>query len=120
MAAPLSIDLRQRVVDAVELESMIRRTAAARFGVGVRTANRWVLAFRERGDVAPLKMGNPSPPILTPHRERGLALLEKDPDISIEGLRHALADQGIIAGYGSIRRFFKRDQITRKKDADGR
>ena len=115
MAAPLSIDLRQRVVDAVELESMSRRAAAARFGVGVRTANRWVLEFRARGNVAPLKMGNPSPPKLTPHRERVLALLEKDPDISIEGLRHALADQGIVVGYGSIRRFFKREQITRKK-----
>src|ERR1700761_591530 len=105
MAAPLSIDLRQRVVDAVELESMSRRAAAARFGVGVRAANRWMLEFRARGTIAPLKMGNPSPAKLTPHRERVLALLEKDPDISIEGLRHALADQGIIAGYGSIHRF---------------
>ena len=31
MATPLSIDLRQRVVDAIELEGMSRRAAAARF-----------------------------------------------------------------------------------------
>lgn len=115
MAAPLSADLRQRVVDAVEREGMSRRAAAARFGVGVRTAVRWVSAFRIRGDVAPLKMGNPSKPKLTAHRQVVLSLLEGDRDITLEGLRHALAAKGIVVGYGSIRRFFEREQITRKK-----
>jgi transposase len=115
MAAPLSMDLRQRVVDAVELEGTSRRAAAARFGVGVRTAIRWVSEFRARGNVAPLAMGNPSKPKLTPHRQVVLSLLEDEKDITIEGLRHALAKKGIVVGYGSIRRFFKREQITRKK-----
>jgi hypothetical protein len=44
-----------------------------------------------------------------------LALLSAQPDCTIEGLRHELADKGIVVGYGTIRRFFEREGITRKK-----
>jgi putative transposase len=120
MAAPLSKDLRSRVVRAVEEEGMSRQGAAARFGVAVRTAVRWVSDFRSSGSLAPQKMGNPSPPKLTAHRETVLAMLEERPDYTIEGLRHDLSEQGIVVGYGSIRRFFEREGITRKKNCDGR
>lgn len=115
MAAPLSMDLRRRVVGAVEEEGMSRRAAAARFKVAIRTVVRWVGDFRASGRLAPHKMGNPSPPKLTPHREIVLALLAERPDGTIEELRHALAERGIVVGYGSIRRFFAREGITRKK-----
>lgn len=115
MAGPLSEDLRWRVVRAVEEEGMSRRGAAARFGVAIRTAVRWVGTFRSSGSLAPQKMGNPSPPKLAAHRETVLALLEERPDGTIEGLRHELAERGIVVGYGSVRRFFEREGITRKK-----
>jgi transposase len=111
------MDLRLRVVGAVE-EGMSRRGAAARFGVAIRTAVRWVAEFRATGSVAPQKMGNPSPPKLSAHRATVLALLEERPDCPIEGLRLELAARGIVVGYGSIRRFFEREGIMRKKDAD--
>lgn len=115
MAAPLSLDLRLRVVRAISEEGMSRRAAAARFGVGVRTAERWIDAYRLDGRLEPGKMGNPSPPKLAAHRAMVLRLLQDQPDITIEGLRHALAERGIVVGYGSIRRFFEREEITRKK-----
>jgi putative transposase len=115
MAAPLSQDLRLRVVRAVEEEGMSRRAAAARFGVAIRTAVRWVGAYRCSGSLTPQKMGNPSPPKLAAHRQTVLALLDERPDCTIEGLRHDLAEKGIVIGYGSIRRFFEREGITRKK-----
>jgi putative transposase len=115
MASPLSGDLRIRVVRAVEEEGMSRHQAADRFGVGVSSAIRWVSAWRATGTVAPSKMGNPRPPKLTPHRKTVLALLEANPDCTIEGLRHELAERGIVVGYSSIRRFFEREGITRKK-----
>ena len=115
MAAPLSKDLRLRVVRAVEEEGMSRRAAATRFEVAIRTAVRWVSDYRSSGSLAPRKMGRPTPPKLTAHRETVLALLEERPDYTIEGLRHDLADKGIVVGYGSIRRFFAREGITRKK-----
>ena len=49
------------------------------------------------------------------HREAILALLEATPDLTIEELRLALADTGVTVGYGTIRRFFARHGITRKK-----
>jgi putative transposase len=109
------MDLRSRVVRSVVEEGMTRRGAAARFGVAIRTAVRWVADFRSRGSVAPRKMGNPTPPKLTPHRDTVLRLLRERPDWTIEGLRDELAQRGIIVGYGSIRRFFEREGITRKK-----
>lgn len=115
MAAPLSMDLRSRLVRAVEEEGMSRRAAAARFEVAIRTAVRWVSDYRKSGSVAPRKMGNPSPPKLAAHRETVLGLLGEQPDVTIEGLRHELAERGIVVGYGSIRRFFAREAITRKK-----
>ena len=46
MARPFSLDLRERVVGAVEREGLSRRRAAARFGVGVITVIAWVGLFR--------------------------------------------------------------------------
>jgi putative transposase len=109
------MDLRSRVVRAVDEEGMSRRGAAARFGVGIRTAVRWVAEFRASGSIAPRKMGNPTPQKLTVHRETVLGMVAERPDYTIEGLRHDLAAQGIVVGYGSIRRFFDREGITRKK-----
>jgi hypothetical protein len=43
------------------------------------------------------------------------ALLKASPDITIEELRHSLSKQGLSFGYGTIRRFFERHKITRKK-----
>jgi transposase len=52
MARPFSIDLRERVGDAVVRGGLSCRKTAARFGVGVSTAIAWVALFpgdRPRG-----------------------------------------------------------------------
>jgi transposase len=46
-----------------------------------------------------------------------IGLLEQMRDATIEELRSALAEQGHQFGYGTLRRFFKRHRITRKKRA---
>ena len=46
MGKPYSLDLRDRVVVAVEHEGMSRRQAAARFGVSYSVAIAWVKRFR--------------------------------------------------------------------------
>lgn len=51
MAKTLSEDLRVRVIAAVE-DGMTRHAAAARFGIGVATAVRWLRAWREEGATA--------------------------------------------------------------------
>jgi transposase len=51
MANALSVDLRERVVAAVS-DGLSRRAAAARFGVSVSSAVRWVELARNSGGVA--------------------------------------------------------------------
>jgi putative transposase len=55
---------RERVVNAVEQEDLSRRQAAARFGVGIKTAIDWVRQFRETGRLSALPMGGKRPKAL--------------------------------------------------------
>ena len=69
MPKPLSDDLRERVVAAVEREGLSRHQAAARFGVAPSTAIKWVQRFRKSGSVAPARI----PPEEDRRRTSGLA-----------------------------------------------
>ena len=56
MVKVLSLDLRERVVAAID-GGMSRRQAAERFGVGIATAVRWAQLAREKGSPAAMKVG---------------------------------------------------------------
>lgn len=56
MTRALSVDLRDRVVAAVE-GGLSRRQAAARFGVSISSAIRWTALSRATGDVRPKRIG---------------------------------------------------------------
>ena len=56
MSKALSVDLRKRVVDAVD-GGASRRVAAERFGVSASSAMRWKKRERETGNVAPKALG---------------------------------------------------------------
>ncbi len=64
MTKPYSMDLRERVVMAVEQEGMSRHRAAARFGVAASSAIRWVARFRSTGSAAPSNIGGYKPKTL--------------------------------------------------------
>ena len=61
MARPYSMDLRERVAAAVERGGMSCHAAAARFGVAVSTAVKWMQRHRRTGSVAPGRMGGHKP-----------------------------------------------------------
>ena len=67
MTAPLSNDLRDRVVGAIEAGESCR-SVAARFGVAVSSAVKWSQRYRATGSVAPGKMGGHRKRMLEPHR----------------------------------------------------
>jgi len=52
MGKPYSVDLRERVVAAVESGGLSCHRAAEQFGVGVSTAINWVKRWRQTGSVA--------------------------------------------------------------------
>jgi transposase/transposase-like protein len=61
MGKPYSIDLRERVVGAVEREGLSRRRAAARFGVSYSAAIDWVKRHRQTGSLKPGQIGGHKP-----------------------------------------------------------
>ncbi|MGY3488043.1 transposase [Bradyrhizobium sp. USDA 4011] len=56
MARPLSVDLRQRVVAAID-GGMSCRQAAERFGVSAASAIRWRGRLKKVGDIVPKRQG---------------------------------------------------------------
>ncbi len=72
MARALSEDLRVRVIEAVEAGAS-RRQAAARFGVGLSSAIRWVDRWRKTGETGARKRGGNRRSRLKDHRESCLA-----------------------------------------------
>ena len=115
MAHPLSMDLRSRVLAAVD-EGMSCRAAAARYGVAPSTAIRWQAERRETGDFAPKPQGGDMRSRRVEERAADiLAIWEECKDISLDELRRALAETGLIVSVASLHRFFVRRGMTRKK-----
>jgi transposase len=97
-------------------QGLSHRQAGERFGVSAASVSRWRALERERGEARPRPLGGDRRSgRVEAHKDTILALIEETPDIVIEELRQALADKGATFGYGTIRRFFARHAITRKK-----
>jgi transposase len=115
MAKPLSMDLRERVLACIG-SGVSGRQAAERFGVSAASVSRWRTREREQGDAEPRAQGGDRKSHrIGAHQATIMALLEASPDITIEELRDSLSKQSLSFGYGTIRRFFERHKITRKK-----
>ena len=115
MGKPYSMDLRERVVAAVDPGGLTCHRAAAQFGVGVNTAIIWVRRFRETGSFAPGQMGGHKPKkILGKHRDW---LLErtKERDFTLRGLVVELAERGLKVDYRSVWAFVHAENLSFKK-----
>jgi len=113
----LSRDLRTRVVRAVVDEGMSRNAAAARFGVGIASAVRWVARFHAKGDVSPSPMGGDRRSgRIEAHRDYLLGLNRRQPDLTLLEIQERLiANCGERFSSSVIWRFFDRHGITFKK-----
>ena len=118
MSKPYSEDLRERVIAAVE-GGLSCRQAAKVFAVGVSSVIRWVQRFRGTGSVAAKPMGGDHRSRLTGERDWILERIEEAPDLTLEELREELKARGVIVGYGTVWRFFEREDITFKKKRPG-
>jgi transposase len=115
MGQPLSMDLRSRLLAAIDA-GMSCRAAAARFGVAPSTAIRWQAQRRATGDFAPKPQGGDTRSGRTEQRrEEILALWEARKDITLDELRVDLAGAGLVVANSTLHRFFVRHGITRKK-----
>lgn len=116
MGKPYSEDLRSRLINAVEDEGMSRRGAAVRFGVGFSTAINWVRDWRAEGRSKARAMGGDTRSKLSERRTLVLGLIEEQPDMTLEEVRRALAEQELEVGYGTVWRFFDKEGISFKKN----
>lgn len=116
MGQPLSMDLRVRLLAAIDA-GMSCRAAAARFGVAPSTAVRWHAQRREVGDLAAKPQGGDIRSRRVEERASDiLAVWEERKDITLAELRSALAEMGLAVFVAGLHRFFARRGMARKKD----
>jgi putative transposase len=115
MGKPYSIDLRERVLAAVEREGMSRRAAAARFGVSSSAAIDWVKRHRESGSVAPGQMGGHKPRKISGAHRDWLVERCRERDFTLRGLVAELGARGLKVDYRSVWEFVHAEKLTHKK-----
>ena len=117
MPAPLSQDLRERIVRAVEAGSSIRQ-AAERFEVSPSAAVKLMRRVRESGSSAPARFGGHRRAILDEHEALVRSLLDARSDITLAEIQAELARRGVVVRAAStVLRWLRRAGLTRKKRA---
>lgn len=114
MTRPYSLDLRERVVGAVEAGASCR-AVAARFGVAVSTVVKWSQRKRAIGSVAPGKVGGHRRPVLEPHRDFIVERIHQEPHLTLHRLKDELAAQGIKVSHNTVWTFLRREGLRFKK-----
>lgn len=114
MARAYSVDLRERVVAAVQAGGSVR-SVAARFGVSPSAAVKWSQRFRATGGLAALPVGGRKAYVLVGERDWLLRRIAEAPDLTLRALQAELAQRGVAASYHAVWDFFAREGVTFKK-----
>jgi putative transposase len=115
MTAPLSNDLRDRVVGAVEAGESCR-SVAARFGVAVSSVVKWHQRYRATGSVTPGKMGGHRKRLLDPHRAFIAERINRTSHLTLHGLKDELAARGVKVSHDTVWKFLRREGLRFKKN----
>src|SRR5437773_12196307 len=115
MSKPYSMDLRERVVAAVERDGLSRRQAAARFGISYSAAIAWVSRLRQTGSLKPSKMGGYKPKTISGAHHDWLVRRCQETDFTLRGLVGELAERGVKVDYRSVWEFVHAEKLSHKK-----
>jgi putative transposase len=119
MTRPYSMDLRERVVAAVVSEGMTRHAAAARFGIAVSSAIKWVARFRSTGSAAPSKIGGYKPKTLREEHEAWLLARCQEKEFTISQLVEELQSvRGLKVDRRSVWEFLHLHGLSHKKNGN--
>ncbi|MGH8515745.1 MAG: IS630 family transposase, partial [Gammaproteobacteria bacterium] len=116
MGKPYSMDLRTRVVGAVE-GGLSCNEAARRFHVAISTAINWVRRKKDTGSVAPGQMGGYKPRSIRGEHEAWLLERIRRGDYTLRGLVAELAERGLKVDYRSVWTFVHEQDQSFKKTA---
>jgi len=114
MGRPYSMDLRERVVAAIE-GGLSRRQAAAQFGVSYSVAIEWMKRLRETGSVAPGQMGGHKPKKISGEHRTWLVARCRDRAFTLHGLVAELGERGLAVDYRSVWDFVHAEKLSYKK-----
>jgi transposase len=122
MPAPLSRDLRRRIIAAWKKKDPTNDELAEQFGVGSATIKRLKRTYRETDDVAPKPHGGGAAPIIGKEQEPLVeALVQKHPDWTEDRFAKALAEEhGIQASAVTVGRAIRRLGYSVKKKRSSR
>jgi transposase len=122
MGAPISDELRERVVAAWQKKKLSGLELAELFGIGEATVKRIKRRFLDTGSVKPKPHGGGTKPIIGKNQERMVELLvQKHPDWSEDQFAKALADDhGIVASAVTVGRVIRRLGYSVKKRRSSR
>jgi transposase len=114
MARAYSLDLRERVVAAVN-SGQTCRSVAETYEVSVSSVVKWSQRFQSTGSPAPGKIGGHRRALLVDHRDFILAQIAAEPHITLRRLQSALIERGIAVSFGTLWNFVRREGLSFKK-----
>jgi transposase len=118
MGKPYSLDLRKRVVAAIE-GGLSCNQAAKQFGIGISTAIGWTRRLRETGSIEPGQMGGHKPKAISGEYRLFVLQRIKDGDFTLRGLVAELAEHGLKVDYRSVWEFVHAEKLSFKKKRGG-
>jgi transposase len=115
MTAPLSNDLRLRVVMAIEA-GLSRRAAAAKFDVSIASAIRWHQRYKRTGSIEPDAIGGDRHSHrVEAHAVMVLGWIDEQRDLTLVEIRDRLVVKGHVFAPATIWRLLDRHNYTVKK-----
>lgn len=121
MPAPVSVDLRRRVVEAYKRKEGSLVALAARFSVDEKSIRRWLKQEAATGSLAPSSAPRgPKPKINEDSEELLRAMLVEQSDLTNAELVDQLAAVGIQTSPAGVSRALARMGWSRKKNATSR
>jgi putative transposase len=118
MGKPYSVDLRRRVVAAIEA-GMSRNQAARQFGVAISTAIGWMQRVEQTGSIAPGQMGGHKPKAISGEHAVWLSQRIRAVDFTLRGLVAELGERGLKVDYRSVWAFVHAEKLSFKKKRGG-
>jgi transposase len=118
MGKPYSVDLRKRVVAAIE-GGMSRNQVARQFGIAISTAIGWMQRVEQTGSVVPGQMGGHKPKAISGEQAAWLSQRIRAGDFTLRGLVAELDGRGLKVDYRSAWEFVHAEKLSFKKKRGG-
>jgi transposase len=118
MVKPYSLDLRLRVIAAVEEDALSCREAARRYRVSPSSAVKWLQAYHRSGRNQPRAMGGDRRSVLKPQADWLARLIARENDLTLVAIAaRLLAERGVRADASMLSRFIRAQGLSFKKNA---